>query len=88
MCLEDMLVSVGTGSSFLNYTLDPRSSTWGMRTSRVRKDILGGTRQNITSIKMKHSNSLNLEPALILAFTKNRRRIEVLAYRKHAQSSN
>jgi hypothetical protein len=39
-------------------------------------------------IKTKHRNSLNCELALILALTKIRPRIEVLAYRKQAQSSH
>jgi hypothetical protein len=30
--------------------------------------------------------SLNLQPALILALTRNRRRIEMLAFQKQAQS--
>jgi hypothetical protein len=41
-----------------------------------------------TSIKMKHRNLLNLEPALILALTKIRPLIEVLACQKQAQSSH
>jgi hypothetical protein len=36
----------------------------------VREDISGGRRKYLTSIKMKHRESLNLEPALILALTK------------------
>jgi hypothetical protein len=48
-----------------------------------------GVRENIlTSIKTKDRNRLNLEPALILEFTKIRPRIEVLARQKQAQSSH
>jgi hypothetical protein len=46
------------------------------------------TRSHLTPIKTKHRNRLNLEPALILALTKIRPRIEVLACQKHAQSSH
>jgi hypothetical protein len=42
----------------------------------------------MTSIKMKHRNLLNLEQALILALTKIRPQIEVLACQKQAQSSH
>jgi hypothetical protein len=54
----------------------------------VRQDILEGTRKHLTSIKTKHRNRLNLEPALILALTKIRPRIEVLAFQKQVQSSH
>jgi hypothetical protein len=37
-----------------------------------------GKRKQLTSIKTKHRNRLNLEPALTLALTKIRPRIEVL----------
>jgi hypothetical protein len=40
------------------------------------------TRRHLTSIRTKHRNRLNLEPALILALTKIRPRIEVLACQK------
>jgi hypothetical protein len=40
----------------------------------------------LTSIKTKHRNRLNPEPALILALTKIHPRIEVLACQKQAQS--
>jgi hypothetical protein len=39
-------------------------------------------------MKMEHRNRLNLEPPLILALTKIRPRIEVLACHKQAQSSH
>jgi hypothetical protein len=41
----------------------------------------------MTSIKTRNRNRLNLEPALILALTKIRPRIEVLACQKQAKSS-
>jgi hypothetical protein len=47
--------------------------------------ILEGTRELLTSIKTKHRNRLNFEPDLILALTKIRPRIEVLACQKQAQ---
>jgi hypothetical protein len=43
------------------------------------------TRRHLTSIKTKHRNRFNLEPALILTFTKIRPRIEVLVCQKQAQ---
>jgi hypothetical protein len=48
----------------------------------VQEDILEGTRKHLRSIKMKHKNLLNLEPALILALTKILSRAEVLACQK------
>jgi hypothetical protein len=57
------------------------SSTWSTRTP-------WGTRKHLTSIKTKHKNRLNLEPALILALTKIRPQIEMLARQKQAQSSH
>jgi hypothetical protein len=42
----------------------------------------------LTSIKTKHRNRLNPEPALILALTMIRPRIEVLVCQKQAQSSH
>jgi hypothetical protein len=45
----------------------------------VCEDILGSTRKHLTSINMKQRNSLNIEPALTLAFTKILPLIEVLA---------
>jgi hypothetical protein len=54
----------------------------GLRvTPKVRKNILHRS-------KAEHMNRLNLEPALILAFTKIRLRIELLAYQKQTQSSH
>jgi hypothetical protein len=61
-------------------SLDQWSSTCGTC-------IPGGKRTHITSIRSKHRNRLNLEPALIHALTKIRPRIEVLACQKQAQSS-
>jgi hypothetical protein len=40
-----------------------------------------GTRRHVTSIKTKHRKPLNREPSLVLALTKIRPRIEVLAIR-------
>jgi hypothetical protein len=54
--------------------IDRWYSTWGTRRH------LRGMRK-LTSIKMKHRIRLNLEPVLILAFTKIRPRIEVLTCR-------
>jgi hypothetical protein len=51
----------------------------------VRKDILEGILKYFISIKTKHRNR---EPTLILALTKIRPRIEVLACQKHAQTSH
>jgi hypothetical protein len=48
----------------------------------------GGARKHLTSIKMKHRNRSNLEPALILTLKKIRPPIEVLACQKQAQSSH
>jgi hypothetical protein len=45
----------------------------------VEQNIFGGTRQDLTAITTKYRNRLELESALILAFTKIRSRIEVLA---------
>jgi hypothetical protein len=56
------------------------------RTSKLSEDILGGMRKHLTSIKTKHRNRLNPEPSLILAFTKIRPRIEVLACQEEAHS--
>jgi hypothetical protein len=64
------------------------SSTWSMGTPGVLEDILGCKRKQLTSIKTKHRNRMNLEPALILALTKIRPRSEVLACQKQAQSSH
>jgi hypothetical protein len=47
-----------------------------------------GTRRHFTSIKTKHRNRLNLEPALILALRNIRPRIELLPCQKQAQSSH
>jgi hypothetical protein len=55
---------------------------------RGREDISGGTRKHLTSIKMKHSNRLNLEPSLILALTEIRPRIGVMACQKQGHSSH
>jgi hypothetical protein len=52
------------------------------------RDISGGKRKYLTSIDTKHRNRLNLEPALILALTKIRPPIEVLACQKQAQLSH
>jgi hypothetical protein len=52
--------------------LDQWYSTWG-------------TRNHLALVKTKHRNLLNLEPALILALTKIRPRIEGLACQKQAQ---
>jgi hypothetical protein len=52
---------------------------------RVREDISRGKQKHLTSIKTKYRNRLNLQPALILALTKIRSRIEVLACQKQAQ---
>jgi hypothetical protein len=65
----------------LRHCLTQWSPTWGTRTSR-------GTSRYLISIKTKHRNRLNLEPALILALTKIRTRTEVLACQKQAQSSH
>jgi hypothetical protein len=46
-----------------------------------------GTREHLTSIKMKHWNRLNLKPGLIPALKKIRLRNEVLTCQKQAQSS-
>jgi hypothetical protein len=54
----------------------------------VRNNILMGMQKLLLSIKTKHRNRLNLEPALILALTKICPRIEVLACQKQAQSSH
>jgi hypothetical protein len=45
-------------STFLRYDIENWSSTWG-------------TRRHFTSIKTKHRNRLNLEPALILDSSQN-----------------
>jgi hypothetical protein len=47
-------------------------SAWVTRIPGINRRILGDTRRNLTSIKTKHGNRLNLEPALILALTKFR----------------
>jgi hypothetical protein len=47
--------------------------------------ILGGTRKQLISIKTKHENRLNLEPALILAPKKISPRVEALACQKQAR---
>jgi hypothetical protein len=44
--------------------------------------------KNEESIETKHGNRLNVGPALILALTKIRPRIEVLACQEQAQSSH
>jgi hypothetical protein len=55
----------------------------------LREDILMDTlKKKLTSIETKLSNRLNLGPALILALTKIRPRIGVLACQKQAQSSH
>jgi hypothetical protein len=43
----------------------------------VREHMILSTRKRLTSIKTKHRNRLNFEPALMLALTKIRPRIEV-----------
>jgi hypothetical protein len=54
----------------------------------VGEDILGVTRKHLTLMKTKHRNRLNPEPALVLALTKIRPRIGVLAFQKQAQLSH
>jgi hypothetical protein len=46
------------------------------------------TWKHLTTIKTKHRNRLNLQPALILALVKIRLRMEVLACHKQAESYN
>jgi hypothetical protein len=48
----------------------------------------GGTWKHLTSIKMKHRNCLNLEPALIPTLMKIHPWIDVLACKKQAQLSH
>jgi hypothetical protein len=60
---------------------DQWSATWGMSTP-------GGTRKHFTSIKTKHKNRLDLQPAMVLALRKIRPRIEVQTCQKQAQSSH
>jgi hypothetical protein len=51
---------------------------------RVCKDKLGGgSRKHLTSIRMKHRNCLNSEPALIPTLMKICPQTEVLANKKH-----
>jgi hypothetical protein len=54
----------------------------------LHEDILASTLKHLTSIEMKLRNRLKLEPALILAPTKNRPPIAVLECQKQAQSSH
>jgi hypothetical protein len=75
------LLNVACWATVSFWTWDLWFSTWGMLTPR-------GTRKHVTSIKTKNRNRLNLEPVLILALTKIRPRIEVLACQKQAQSSH
>jgi hypothetical protein len=78
---KEAVISGGAGGksrvTSLYWRLLQSSSSWGTRTHLT-----------LTSIKTKHRNRLNLEPALIFAPTKIRPRIEVLACRKLAQSSH
>jgi hypothetical protein len=50
--------------------------------------ISGDMRKHVTSINVKHRNRLNFKPALVLALTQFRPRIEVLACQKQVQSSH
>jgi hypothetical protein len=52
------------------------------------QDILGGTRKYLISVKTKHRNRLNIEAALMLAFTRIRPLFEVLGCHKQAQLSH
>jgi hypothetical protein len=45
----------------------------------IREDIIGGRRKHLASFKMTYRKGFNHEPALILALSKIRPRIEVLA---------
>jgi hypothetical protein len=54
----------------------------------TNESILGVTLKHLTSVKTIHRSLLNPEPALILALTKIRSRIEVLACQKQAESSH
>jgi hypothetical protein len=53
----------------------------------VHENTLGVKQRHLTSSKRKHLNRLNLEPTLILSFTKIHSRLEKLACQKQAQSS-
>jgi hypothetical protein len=73
------LLTENTSERIWNVALGHWSSVWRTR-------ISGGKRKHLTLIKTKHGNRFNIEPTLILALTKIRRRTEVLACQKQAQS--
>jgi hypothetical protein len=84
---SNCLLQAGVEMALQNW-LDQRSSTWDTRNPVEREDIVRARRKHLTSVKTKRRNILNLEPALILAVTKIRPRIGVLACQKQPQSSH